>query len=467
MLFGLGCVLFACSASNPTGAGGTGGTGGAPSIPPYTLRVDSPSSGATLTGVVTLRGLAPGFVNVELWDSTHQHPPLAQTTPSSDGSFSVTVDTANLSSGATTWTVWAWDSSPGQPATHQASADLSLTISNGAGTGGTGGTGGSGGTGGTGGTGGGTSNETVGTGDINSPARGPAPFEAARIGGAPFVLVKNWNFGSSGTIPNMAALTAEFQYHDQWGTIDNGGNYGAVTVAPSAATAISGQPVEDPSRPYRELTPDVLRTFVRPLSTSQSSVSPGAHNAGNGSITAKWHLPTGGSRLGRDLIWETRVRMPETEAAYWFAIWTAGTVWNHGAEMDVLESFGTPNIYPPPAAFHVNSVGGTDNINYSSWPNGLNAAGVPTSARDLRQWHTFSWLYRKDDTYAVYYDGYTVQTGNIHWTSGGSSSAATVDLWFIFDFGWGHTQVQEVNTTLPASGFNITYETDYSRVYLR
>lgn len=35
------------------------------------------------------------------------------------------------------------------------------------------------------------------------------------------------------------------------------------------------------------------------------------------------------------------------------------------------------NIYPPPrAAFHVNSSGGTDNIDYSSWPNGLNAAGL-------------------------------------------------------------------------------------------
>jgi hypothetical protein len=161
--------------------------------------------------------------------------------------------------------------------------------------------------------------------------------------------------------------------------------------------------------------------------------------------------------------------MPETEAAYWFALWTAGTQWNNGAEMDVVESFGTPNIYPPPAAFHVNSVGGTDSIDYwNGWPNGLNAAGVPSgAARDLREWHTFTWLYRKDDTYAVYYDGYTVQTGKIYWTNGGGAGAAAIDMFFLFDFGWGHTKVAEVNTTLPASGFNITYETDYSRVYLR
>jgi hypothetical protein len=38
---------------------------------------------------------------------------------------------------------------------------------------------------------------------------------------------------------------------------------------------------------------------------------------------------------------------------------------------------------------------------------------------------------------------------------------------FLFDFGWGHTQISDVNITLPASNFGITYEVDYSRVYLR
>jgi hypothetical protein len=161
------------------------------------------------------------------------------------------------------------------------------------------------------------------------------------------------------------------------------------------------------------------------------------------------------------------VRMPTPAAAYWFAIWTAGNKWNGGAEMDVLESFGTPNIYPPPAAFHVNSVGGTDTIDYSSWPNGLSAAGVPTNERDLRQWHTFTWLYRKDDSYVVYYDGHVAQTGTLHWTLGGTGTGEPIDMSFLFDFGWGHTKISDVNISLPAADFNITYEIDYSRVYLR
>jgi hypothetical protein len=210
-----------------------------------------------------------------------------------------------------------------------------------------------------------------------------------------------------------------------------------------------------------------MKAYVRPLSASQTNVSVSAHNAGNGSITAKWTLSSGGALLGKDLLWETRARMPAAAAAYWFAIWTAGNKWNGGAEMDVLESFGTPNIYPPPAAFHVNSVGGSDQINYSSWPNGLNAAGVPSDGRDLREWHTWTWLYRNNDSYVVYFDGYVVQRGTLHWTLGGTQSGEHINMSFLFDFGWGHTQISDVNITLPASGFNITYEVDYSRVYLR
>lgn len=339
------------------------------------------------------------------------------------------------------------------------------------GVGGTTGTGGSplpdSGTGGT---------ETVGIGDVSAPALGPAPLEAARVGGAPFVLVKNWDFGTNGTIKDVASLISEFQFHDQFGTIANGTNYGAVTVAPDAATAISAsnlglpgnmQPIEDPAHPTREWTADTLKAHVRPLSASQSTCTVSAHDAGNGSFTAKWKLPKGGALLGKDLLWETRVRMPVALTGYWFALWTAGNPWNKGAEMDVLESFGTPNIYPPAAAFHVNSVGGQDSIDYSSWPAGLTAAGVPANGRDLAQWHVFTWVYSKDDSYEVYFDGVVVQTGTIHWTLGGTAGGQVIDMDFLFDFSWGHTQIADVNIALPASAFPITYEIDYSRVYLR
>jgi hypothetical protein len=446
------------------GSDASAGSGGATSVATYTLVVDAPLDNTTVHGTVTVSGHAPGFLNVEVWDATHAHPPLAQVTPAADGSFSVTIDTASLPAGATTWTVYAWDAPAGAAYTHTANVPLDLTISSGTGSvpdAGTGGTSGA---------------ETVGTGDISAPAAGPAPTVASKVSGASFTLVKNWDFGTAGTIKNTTDLISEFNFHDQFGTIANGTNYGAVIVAPNAATAIHApnlglpndtQPVEDPAHPTREWTPSSILAHVRPLSPTQSTVSVSSHNAGNGSLVAKWTLPNGGKLLGKDILWETRARMPAPLAAYWFAFWTSGKKWDKGAEMDVLESFGSSNIYPPPTAFHVNSVGGTDSIDYSSWPAGLTTAGVPTADRDLTAYHTWSWLYRTDDTYVVYYDGITVQTGTLHWTVSGTNGGEAIDMDFLFDLSFGHTQIAAVNITLPASSFPLTYEVDYSRVYLR
>ena len=344
-----------------------------------------------------------------------------------------------------------------------------------------GGTGGAatGGTGGAaaGGTGGTSSGSAVGTGDIQRPVSGPAPIEAARIGGAPFKLVKNWDFGANGTIRNISELSAEFEYRDQFGTIANGTHYGAVIVAPSSATATATntaglnlpnnkQPIEDPARPYREFGTSTLKTYVRPLDPNQTTVSVSAHNAGCGSFMAKWSLPSGGDRLGHDIVWETRVRIPTPLPAYWFALWTSGNQWNGGAEMDLVEAFGAPHIFAN--AFHSDSVGGTNNVNYSSWPDALSRVGVPEgAARDLRQWHVWTWLYREDNSYEAYYDGHRVQYGTIEWTNGGTENGTPIDMRFLFDFGWGHTSIADVNITLPASQFPMQYEIDYSRVYLR
>ncbi|MEY4579118.1 MAG: hypothetical protein RL701_3821, partial [Pseudomonadota bacterium] len=269
---------------------------------------------------------------------------------------------------------------------------------------------------------------------------------------------------------------AEFQFHDQFNTIANGTNYSSVTVAPTAAQAIAAtglglpnnrQPVEDPKRPYREFTGESIKTHVLPLSASATSVSGGAHDTGNGSFTAKWKLPNGGSRLKYDLLWESRVRIPKPVPAYWFSLWTAGTKWNKGAEMDVVESFGTPNIGTGAKAFHVNSIGGVDKYKYESWPSELGGLGVPSAERDLANWHTFTWVYLRDDTFQVYYDDHLVQEGTLLWTLSGKPAGELIDMYFLFDFGWGHTQVGEVNITLPAANFPLTYELDYSRVYLR
>ena len=48
-----------------------------------------------------------------------------------------------------------------------------------------------------------------------------------------------------------------------------------------------------------------------------------------------------------------------------------------------------------------------------------------------------------------------------------STGGELIDMSFVFDFTWGHTQISDVNISLPASSFPITYEIDYSRVYLR
>jgi hypothetical protein len=318
--------------------------------------------------------------------------------------------------------------------------------------------------------------QTIGTGDIDKPATGPSPSEAGKVGGALFVLVKNWDFGKSGTIRDSSALISEFQFHDQFGTIANGTKYGAVIVAPNAATAISApnlglpgnmQPVEDPARPTREWTENSLKTYVRPLTPSQTTVSTSSHDAGAGSFAAKWKLPNGGALLGKDILWESRVRMPVPVAAYWFALWASGNQWNKGAEMDVVESFGTPNIYPPADAFLVNSVGGKNDVDYASWPDALNTVGVPAGGRDLSAYHVFTWVYKKDDSYVAYFDGIVVQSGSIHWTLGGAGAGQIIDLNFLFDFSWGHTEIADENITLPASSFPVTYEIDYSRVYLR
>jgi hypothetical protein len=135
------------------------------------------------------------------------------------------------------------------------------------------------------------------------------------------------------------------------------------------------------------------------------------------------------------------------------------------AEMDVVESFGTPNIEYD--AFHSDSVGGSNMVEYKSWHTALDQVGVPDAERALADWHIWTWVYKHDDSYEVYYDGHQVQHGTLHWTHGGDASGEPIDMRFLFDFSWGHTQVSDVNIELPASMFPLTYEIDYSRVYLR
>ena len=316
--------------------------------------------------------------------------------------------------------------------------------------------------------------ETIGGGTVADPAVGPKP--SFGIGGPGMVLVKNWHFGADGTIKNYADMSANFLYHDQFGTIGNGTNYGAVTVAPDAANALPDQPVEGvDSPPVRQFTADSLKTFLTPLDGA-TLCKPKLHNAGCGSFMAKWKLPHGGSLLGQDIIWETRVRYV-TPPYFWFAIWTAGNKWkwdggSQGAEQDLVESFGydngNNNTNYDGRFWHSGAVATPtkDTVDYADWGKTMTAQGV--RAYDATQYHIWTWLYKKDNSYAMYVDGVKVQSGSsYHWTFGGKTGDEPIDLDFLFDGGWGHTQIGSVNKPLPASAFaGKFYEWNYSRVYL-
>jgi len=311
--------------------------------------------------------------------------------------------------------------------------------------------------------------ETVGGGSLSDPALGPAP--AFSLGGDGFTLVKNWNFGENGTVTNYSDLSTHFFYHDPFGTIGNGSNYGAMTVAPDAANAIAGQPIEGINSPtVRQFTGDSLKTLLVPLDGA-TWLSPSSHNVGNGSFSAKWSLPNGGSHLHQDILWETRVRMV-TPAYFWFALWSCGSQWDQGAEIDLVESFGYDNgggyTNYDGRYWHSRTVNGPDKLSYESWGDDMSASGI--TSFDATQYHVWTLLYRKDDTYAMYVDGIEVQssTGSYQWTLGGNPYGTPINLNFLFDGSWGHTTVESVNHSLAASDLEGKYyEWDYSRVYLR
>jgi len=319
--------------------------------------------------------------------------------------------------------------------------------------------------------------ETIGGGTVADPAVGPVPSYG--LGGPGMVLVKNWDFGTNGTVKNYADMSANFYYHDQFGTINNGGKYGSNTVSPDAANATGGQPIEGVnSAPVRRFTADSLVTTLSPLNKA-AKVQVWNHNLGNGSFMAKWRLPRAGSLLGRDIVWETRVRYV-TPPYFWFALWTAGNKWKwdgqaQGAEQDLVESFGYDNGGDNPdyknydgRYWHSNSVAspGKDTVDYGGWGTAMKKQGI--TSYDARQYHIWTWVYKHDDTFAMYCDGKKVQGGSdYHWTFGDKAGDEPINMDFLFDAGWGHNQIGSVDKELPASAFDGKfYEFNYSRVYL-
>jgi len=321
--------------------------------------------------------------------------------------------------------------------------------------------------------------ETIGGGTIASPAVGPPPSFGSVVGTG-YTLVKNWDFGTNGTIRNIADMNANFQYHDQHGRSANP-NYGADSVASDAADALSGQPYEGkvingvPVPTVRSFFANYMRTYIVPLggaTTLVASASP--HNAGSGSFQAKWNLPAAGSYLGQDMIWETRVRYV-TPPYFWFALWNSAVYWKDhaGPEIDLMESFGYnnggTNTNYDGRFWHSNSVGGTDTVAYPSWGAGMASVGITNY--DATQYHIWTLLYRKDNSYACYVDGILVQSGPSYvWNQkpGSPTPGTPQALSYQFDALWGSTSVVNDNFPLAVSALAGTYyEWDYSRVYLR
>lgn len=299
------------------------------------------------------------------------------------------------------------------------------------------------------------------------------PVNMDQIGGAPFTLLKNWDFGTSGNITTFEELEAEFSYYvPVWNTYNLGGQYGTNSVARTAETAIVGQPVDGTTR-YREFTSNSLLCHVRSLVNDSTDVGPAAdHNGGNGSIYSWFDFPSGGGDYGKTIVWETRIRIVNPTAGQWYALWTAGTIWDIGPEMDVVEGF---SAYPEYVneAWHSNVVqpDAVENIDYwsGSWWDGQIEAGVIAPENFLDQWRTVTWVYHANNTFEVYWDDYIVQSGSFPWRVGeGDNDNEPTDMRFFFDFAALHTGVGDYAALIiPAADLPITYEIDYSRVWER
>ena len=287
--------------------------------------------------------------------------------------------------------------------------------------------------------------------------------------GAGMVLVKNWHFGAKGTIKNYADMNANFVYHDQFNTIGNGTNYGAVTVAPDAANALPNQPIEGAdSPPVRQFTADSLKTLLTPLRGADEGHSHAAQcgqRVVHGKMeAAQWRRAAGaGHRLGNTrplrhsalllvCYVDGRQQVEQRRGAgsggeFWIRQWRR----QHQLRWALLAR---------------ERGGGKDTTDYGNWGKAMSSHGI--ASYDASKYHIWTWLYQKDNSYAMYVDGVLVQSGsNYYWTYGSKETDPPIDMVFLFDGGWGHTQIASVNHPLPASAFTGKfYEWNYSRVYL-
>lgn len=321
------------------------------------------------------------------------------------------------------------------------------------------------------------------------------PFEFAAVGTG-YSLLYDWAFGTAGNVRNYDELAKDWQSVDNFGTVSNGGGqYGAVTAAfpsesPAYITQFSlpdgsfTQPIDnDPAKPLRQFTNSsiilharslrkVLQTLDGTMYAAGTAGPAYAHAGVCGSITSKRTLPSGGKDYGKDVVWETRLRMLNAPTAYWIAVWTCGGKWHNGPEMDVMEGYWgeKESGLRDGKLFHVNSVGGVDQsfLPADSWWRGIEKSKMPTAAVPMTNWHTYTWVYRKDNTYSVYIDGYKFQDGTLIWRYEGKPDGEVVPMWFLLDATLGKTVVWPGSKAeVPASELPFSVEVAFSRVWQR
>lgn len=289
--------------------------------------------------------------------------------------------------------------------------------------------------------------------------------------------VVNLTFGAArpeATVRSRAAFCREVYFHDQFNQRNNGGgNYLADNMAPPEA--------EDPGpcerytadHPFHEIGPVSLRCYVKPKRRDARVIRPQPHGAdqpvGASGFRLRYPGPGGaGSGFGGDICWETRCRMSGPLPYYWWALWMCGEAWDHGAELDVPESFGFDNgggdTNYDGALFHAISVGGQDRMHGGNWRRYL-----PPGTGPLTRWHRFTTIYRRDDRWEFYVDGQLSNNGRLRWTLGGRPEGRRLErCWFLIDNSWGHQQVASVRPREVQArifeGFH--WEYDYTRIWL-
>jgi hypothetical protein len=299
------------------------------------------------------------------------------------------------------------------------------------------------------------------------------------IAGEGWVIEYDLTFGfrrAEATVGERSTLCEKVYFFDQFGQKNNGGgNYLADNMAPPECKDPGPTDIYDADYPFHEVGPDTLKCFVKPKDRSATRIEPAQFGVPQPVGASGFRLKTPtlseglGSRFGRDVCWETRCRLSSPLPYYWWGLWISGERWDQGAELDVPESFGFDNglglLNYDGRSFHVNSVGGRDEISSRNW-----SPYLPSKFRSLLDWHTFTTVYTRDDTWQTFVDGELSNRGSLKWNYRGNVGDQPLSkAFFLIDNSWGHQKVASVRPSSVSAGIfrHFYYEYDFTRIWIR